>query len=202
MTHEPASDTRLTVDVSLTPAHIEDALWLTLRKHTPGLRFMPLTFLFAAIAPFVIATMKMRGYALPVSAYIFSAACIAYLFAVPLGLRWLSRRGAKARTDALRFVFDEGGFSVDAANAVRRLNWNELYECASTRRVWVLYEKPSVFHVLPRGGEHGAALEAMLLAHVPPKRRMRDVLGWLSPGAAVLLMLLVATAYVLWSTPR
>ncbi len=188
------------LQVQVNARDVERALWLTVQRHTPGLRVLPATIVVAMLIPVGIALLALQGNPLPISAYLFAVGGAAFALGVPLFLRMIARRAMTIRDGQLRVAFSEDGYEVEAIQGedgrTRQAQgrWADVYEVVRTRQLVVLYEKPSVFHVVPLadGAPERERIDALVDAHVARKRRAIDVFAWLSPGFITLVILIAA----------
>ena len=181
------------VKVTLEPRHVERALWITTRRHTPGLRVLPVTVLLAMLVPVGLAAVRVMGHELPSLAYLFAFAGGAFGLGVPLAFRYVARQSAALRSGALQFSFDETGFVVRGERGEQRNTWPSLYEVIQSGSLFMFYEKPSVFHIVPvSGASERAEIESLVAQHAKRQRQAIDLLSWLSPGF-IALVLIAAT---------
>lgn len=184
------------VEASVGPKELERALWVTLLRHTPGLRVLPLTLVLCLGVVFAATAAAASGTPLPGLVYIFAGVCGLFALGVPLGVRGIAQRSAK-RT--FLFSFDDTGFEVGADGRSGRVEWTALYEAVQTRTMLILCEKPSVFHVLPlaEGVGKRAEIDALITAKVSNKHKTLNVLSFASPG--FIMLVLIAAFLIAWN---
>jgi hypothetical protein len=184
------------VESAVGPKELERALWVTLLRHTPGLRVLPFTLVLCLGVVFTATVATASGTALPGLAYLFAGACGLFAVGVPLGVRGIAGRSAR-RT--FKYSFDDTGFDVGADGRSGRVEWETLYEAVQTRSMIILCEKPSVFHVLPlaEGVGKRSDIDALIDAKVKNKHRTLNVLSFASPG--FIMMTLIAAFLIIWN---
>ena len=184
------------VEASVGPKELERALWVTLLRHTPGLRVLPLTLVLCLGVVFAATVSALSGAALPGLAYVFAGICGVFAVGVPLGVRGIAAR-SKRRT--FSYSFDDVGFDVGAEGRRGRVEWEGLYEAVQTRSMVILCEKPSVFHVLPlaAGADKRSDIDALIDAKVVNKHKTLNVLSFASPG--FIMLTLIAAFLLIWN---
>lgn len=184
------------VESSVGPKELERALWVTLLRHTPGLRVLPLTLMLCLGVVLAATVAAASGVSLPGLAYLFAGFCGVFAVGVPLGVRGIAGRSAE-RT--FTYSFDDVGFDVSADGRAGRVEWETLYEAVQTRSMVILCEKPSVFHVLPlaEGADKRSEVDALIEAKVTNKHKTLNVLSFASPG--FIMLALIAACLIIWN---
>jgi len=186
--------------VDLEEADVRRGLFFTLVRHSPGLRFLPAFYALAAVGLSAGLYFVGRGRVPSGTELFFGAVCLVVLVGIPLAVRRLARRAFEAVPErAATYRFRDEHVQIQSGEAVTTLPWAKLYQAHETRRAFYLHPKPGAFHVIPKRGLGETEREAVAawLGAKAKKRRATEIVSWMSPSIALVLMLATYAVY-LW----
>lgn len=191
----------LAVESRLEEADVRAGLFLTLTRQGNGLRWLPVSYVLAALA--LAGTLAFAAVAtLPTPVWGFAFVLAAFLVFVPGSIVRIAKRAyAALPTPVAEWVLDDRGVRITSGPHRTELSWETMYAVNETHRAFYLHPRAGLFHVLPKRTLSPAAhtsIRALIARHGRPPHRAAEWVAWASPslllvlGALALLLIRVA----------
>ena len=186
--------------VDLEEADVRRGLFFTLVRHSPGLRFLPAFYALAAVGLSAGLYFVGRGRVPSGTASKARRASRRTARGMPTSTtRQTAPKKSSVPERAATYRFRDEHVQIQSGEAVTTLPWAKLYQAHETRRAFYLHPKPGAFHVIPKRGLGETEREAVAawLGAKAKKRRATEIVSWMSPSIALVLMLATYAVY-LW----
>lgn len=192
----------LDVAITLQEKDVRNGLALTILRHTPGARALPLFYGAAPLVFLAGVVATVQGHRPTVPEVMFGSLLIGFLFLVPIGIGRLARRSFTAlpNKDAT-WRFRPHQVQLQSGDAVMSKDWSTLFGSHETKSAFYLHPQQGAFWVLPKRNlspEQIASVQEWIKAKVRSRSRVLEVMSWLSPSAMLVASLATYLLYRWW----
>lgn len=187
----------VSVQVELEESDVRKGMLFTLWRHTPGIRFAPIFFLFA-LAGFVLSLYGLASGEVERSPqFVFLAICTLFLIGLPYAFFRLSKRAFEAVSYPGGEVrFSRENIRITINGELETYAWKALFEVREARGAILIHPKRGAFRIVPKRalGEHEESVRGAIARYGPPVRSRW--IGWASPSGWMLFALVIYLTYV------